>query len=94
MKAENCAVTTDIPTSDDGQKANANPPKPPTYRTAQAYTTGRPRPTVNASVILRWIFIVDAYRHAILVLPERMPDFVMREKLPYGKRAKPLSKLS
>jgi IS30 family transposase len=48
MKAENCAVTTDIPTSDDGQKANANPPKPPTYRTAQAYTTDRPKPPATA----------------------------------------------
>lgn len=37
-------------------------------------------------------FIVDAYGHAILVLLERMTGFVMMEKLPYGKRAKPLSK--
>lgn len=36
--------------------------------------------------------IVDAYGHAILVLLERMTGFVMMEKLPYGKRAKPLSK--
>ena len=36
--------------------------------------------------------IVDAYGHAILVLLERMAGFVMMEKLPYGKRAKPLSK--
>lgn len=36
--------------------------------------------------------IVDAYGHAILVLLERKTGFVMMEKLPYGKRAKPLSK--
>ena len=36
--------------------------------------------------------IVDAYGHAILVLLDRMTGFVMMEKLPYGKRAKPLSK--
>ena len=36
--------------------------------------------------------IVDAYGHAILVLPERMTGFVTMEKLPYGKRAKPLAK--
>lgn len=36
--------------------------------------------------------IVDAYGHAILVLLERMTGFVMMEKLPYGKRPKPLSK--
>ena len=36
--------------------------------------------------------IVDAYGHAILVLLERMTGFVMMEKLPYGKRAKPLAK--
>lgn len=36
--------------------------------------------------------IVDAYGHAILVLLERMTGFVMMEKLPYGKKAKPLSK--
>ena len=36
--------------------------------------------------------IVDAYGHAILVLLERLTGFVMMEKLPYGKRAKPLSK--
>jgi len=36
--------------------------------------------------------IVDAYGHAILVLLERMTGFVMMEKLPYGKRVKPLSK--
>ena len=36
--------------------------------------------------------IVDAYGHAILVLPERMTVFVTMEKLPYGKRAKPLAK--
>ena len=36
--------------------------------------------------------IVDSYGHAILVLLERMTGFVMMEKLPYGKRAKPLSK--
>ena len=36
--------------------------------------------------------IVDAHGHAILVLLERMTGFVMMEKLPYGKRAKPLSK--
>ena len=37
--------------------------------------------------------IVDSYGHAILVLLERMTSFVMMEKLPYGKRAKPLSKV-
>ena len=37
--------------------------------------------------------IVDSYGHAILVLLERMTGFVMMEKLPYGKRAKPLSKV-
>ena len=36
--------------------------------------------------------IVDSYGHAILVLLERMTGFVMMEKLPYGKRAKPLAK--
>ena len=36
--------------------------------------------------------IVDAYGHAILVLLERMTGFVMMEKLPYGKRARPLAK--
>ena len=36
--------------------------------------------------------IVDAYGHAIPVLLERMTGFVMMEKLPYGKKAKPLSK--
>ena len=36
--------------------------------------------------------VVDAYGHAIVVLLERMTGFVMMEKLPYGKRAKPLSK--
>ena len=92
MKAENCAVTADIPTSDDDQKANANPLKPPTYQTAQAYTTDRPRPTANALAIFEMDLIVDAYGHAILVLLERMTGFVMMEKLPYGKRAKPLSK--
>lgn len=35
--------------------------------------------------------IVDAYGHAILVLLERLTGFVMMGKLPYGKRAKPLS---
>ena len=58
MKAENCAVTADIPTSDDDQKANANPLKPPTYQTAQAYTTDRPRPTADALAILRWILLL------------------------------------
>ena len=37
--------------------------------------------------------IVDSYGHAILVLLERLTGFVMMEKLPYGKRAKPLSKV-
>ena len=36
--------------------------------------------------------IVDSYGHTILVLLERMTGFVMMEKLPYGKRAKPLAK--
>ena len=36
--------------------------------------------------------IVDSYGHAILVLLERMTGFVLMEKLPYGKRAKPLAK--
>ena len=36
--------------------------------------------------------IVDANWHAILVLLERMTGFVTMEKLPYGKRAKPLAK--
>ena len=36
--------------------------------------------------------IVDAYGHAILVLLERMTGFVMMDKLPYGKRARPLAK--
>ena len=36
--------------------------------------------------------IVDAYGHAILVLLERMSGFVMMEKLPHGKKAKPLAK--
>ena len=92
MKAENCAVTADIPTSDDDQKANANPLKPPTYQTAQAYTTDRPRPTAKRFGDFEMDLIVDAYGHAILVLLERMTGFVMMEKLPYGKRAKPLSK--
>ncbi|MEQ2517758.1 MULTISPECIES: IS30 family transposase [Bacteroides] len=34
---------------------------------------------------------VDSYGHAILVLLERLTGFVMMERLPYGKRAKPLS---
>ena len=37
--------------------------------------------------------IVDSCGHAILVLLERLTGFVMMEKLPYGKRAKPLSKV-
>ncbi len=37
--------------------------------------------------------IVDSYGHAILVLLERLTGFVMMEKLPYGKRARPLSKV-
>ncbi len=37
--------------------------------------------------------IVDSYGHAILVLLERLTGFVMMEKLPYGKRAGPLSKV-
>lgn len=36
--------------------------------------------------------IVDAYGHAILVLVERMTNFVMMEKLPHGKKAVPLAK--
>ena len=36
--------------------------------------------------------IVDARGHAILVLLERMTGFVMMEKLPHGKRARPLAK--
>ena len=39
-------------------KANANPLKPPTYQTAQAYTTDRPRPTADALAILRWILLL------------------------------------
>lgn len=35
--------------------------------------------------------IVDAYGHAILVLVERMTNFVMMEKLPHGKKALPLA---
>lgn len=35
--------------------------------------------------------IVDAYGHAILVLVERMTNFVMMEKLPHGKKASPLA---
>lgn len=37
--------------------------------------------------------IVDGYGHAILVLLERLTGFVMMERLPYGKRAKPLAKV-
>lgn len=37
--------------------------------------------------------IVDAHGHAILVLLERMTGFVMLEKLPHGKKAKPLAKV-
>lgn len=36
--------------------------------------------------------IVDAYGHAILVLVERMTNFVMMEKLPHGKKASPLAR--
>ena len=36
--------------------------------------------------------IVDAYGHAILVLVERMTNFVMMEKLPHGRKAAPLAK--
>ena len=36
--------------------------------------------------------IVDAYGHAILVLVERLTNFVMMEKLPHGKKAAPLAK--
>lgn len=36
--------------------------------------------------------IVDAYGHAILVLVERMTNFVMMEKLPHGKKAVPLAR--
>lgn len=35
--------------------------------------------------------IVDGYGHAILVLIERMTNFVIMEKLPHGKRAAPLA---
>ena len=35
--------------------------------------------------------IVDGYGHAILVLIERMTNFVIMEKLPHGKRAVPLA---
>lgn len=36
--------------------------------------------------------IVDAYGHAILVLVERLTNFVMMEKLPHGKKAAPLAR--
>lgn len=36
--------------------------------------------------------IVDAYGHAILVLVERLTNFVMMEKLPLGKKAAPIAK--
>lgn len=36
--------------------------------------------------------IIDAYGHAILVLVERMTNFVMMEKLPHGKKASPLAR--
>lgn len=36
--------------------------------------------------------IVDAYGHAILVLVERMTNFVMMEKLLHGRKAAPLAK--
>ena len=36
--------------------------------------------------------IVDAYGHAILVILERMTNFVMMEKLPCGKKAAPLAR--
>ena len=36
--------------------------------------------------------IVDAYGHAILVLVERMTNFVMMERLPHGKKAAPLAR--
>lgn len=36
--------------------------------------------------------IVDAYGHAILVLVERLTNFVMMEKLPLGKKALPIAK--
>lgn len=34
--------------------------------------------------------IVDSYGHAIIVLLERFTEVVMMERMPYGKRAKPL----
>lgn len=36
--------------------------------------------------------VVDGYGHAILVLVERLTNFVMMEKLPFGKKAAPLAK--
>ena len=36
--------------------------------------------------------IVDGYGHAILVLVERLTNFVMMEKLPHGKKAEPIAK--
>lgn len=36
--------------------------------------------------------IVDSFGHAILVIVERMTNFVMMEKLPHGKKAAPLAK--
>lgn len=36
--------------------------------------------------------IVDGYGHAILVLVERLTNFVMMEKLPQGKKAAPLAR--
>ena len=35
--------------------------------------------------------IVDGFGHAILVLVERMTNFIMMERLPHGKRAEPLA---
>ena len=60
---ENCAVTADIPTSDDDQKANANPLKPQHTKPHKHRTTDRPRPTANALAILRWIL----WRESIVV---------------------------
>ena len=36
--------------------------------------------------------IVDGHGHAILVLVERLTNFVMMEKLPHGKKAGPVAK--
>ena len=94
MKAENCAVTADIPTSDDDQKANAKPTKATNIPNR---TSIHDRPAeVDGKRFgdFEMDLIVDAYGHAILVLLERMTGYVMMEKLPYGKEPSHCQRLS